>query len=329
MENTIIQQGSFTSTGSAQTLQIRSDLDWIKVYNTTIAAGAQTTAIGVEYMWLRGFPQGAMWEYKKSNAANAANLSVYATTGGFTLIDSTSNPVGTLNATITAVSNAAIPVVTCNANHNLSAGDVVRLINVAGGQQLGGMDFTVGHNTLTNQTFSLDYMAQIVAGTTGSWRKISYDPIFCPRRRSITKITQAAQAVVTMSVTHGYTVGQKVRFVIPAAFGMTELNGLAGTITAIDTTATTGNSITVDINTTTFTPFAFPLTADAPFTPAEVVPFGENTATAISAGVNVLGDSTINTGYIGIQLAAGANSPAGQLNDVIYWVAGKSFSVDN
>jgi hypothetical protein len=129
-----------------------------------------------------------------------------------------------------------------------------------------------------------------------------------------------------MSVTHGFTVGQEVRIIVPDAFGMTEIDGLQGTITAIDTTTTTGNSITVDIDSTAFTTFAFPLAAAVPFSPAMVVPLGE---AATSPYENLLDDATINTGYIGMILAAGADSPAGVTSDVIYWVAGKSFSVDN
>lgn len=329
MDNTILQQGRFTSDGGAKYLQLRSDVDWIKVYNVTQAAASQTTAVGVEYFWQRGFADGGKWTYFKSNAANAANLSQYATSNGFSLIDSSTNVVGTLNTTITAVSNAAIPVVSNSGTNGLSAGDVVRIINVSGAQQLGGFDFTVGYNTLSTGTFSLDYMSQIVAGTTGSWRKINFNPLFYPRRRYVTKITQAASAVVTLSVTHGYTVGQKVRFVVPAAFGMTEMDGLIGTITAIDTTTTSGNTITVNIDSSAFTAFAWPLTATVPFTAAEVVPVGEDTAQALSSGVSVLGDATENQGYIGLKLTGGTSCPGGATNDVMYWVAGKSFSVDN
>lgn len=328
MDNTIIQQGRFTSTGASVTLPLRSDVDWMMVYNVTQADAAQTTALGVKYYWQRGFPASSQWVTYKSNAANAANLEEYMEgTGGFTLIDSSSQTPGTLTATITAISNAAIPVVSALAS-NLAAGTVVRLVDVAGAQQLGGMDFTVGHNTLTANTFSLDYMAQIVAGTTGSFRVIPFDPIFYPRRRFITKITRAASAVVTMSVTHGYKVGQAVRFIVPAKYGMIEMNGLLGTITAIDTTVTTGNSITVNIDSSAFTAFTFPLTAEVPFTFAEVVPVGENTASALSAGVDILTDATINQSIIGMKLDGGASLPAGEASDIIYWVAGKSFSAN-
>jgi len=329
MDNTIIQQGRFTSDGSTVVLSIRSDIDWMAVYNVTQAAASQTTALGVKYYWQRGFPAGAKWSTLKSNAANAANLEAYSTSSGFTLIDGSSTP-GPINATITAISNAAIPVVSNSGTNGLVAGDIVRLTNCAGGAQLGGLDFTVGYNTLTSGTFSLDYMPQIVAATTGSWRKLaSPTSIFYPRRRFITKITKATQAVVTLSVTHGYQVGQLVRMSVPDAYGMTEMDGLLATIVAVDTTTTTGNSITIDVDSSAFTTFAFPVTADSPFTPAETIPVGEDTAEALSAGVDTISDATLNTAYIGISLTGGANCPGGAANDVMYWVAGKSFSVDN
>lgn len=318
----------FTSAGNSVKIDLRSDVDWMAVYNLTQGAANQTTAVGVKYYWQRGMPAGAGWTTFKSNAANAANLETYALTNGFTLIDSSVQAPGVLNATITAVSNAAIPVVSNSGTNGLVAGDVVRLFNVAGAQQLGGIDFTVGYNTLTTGTFSLDYMSQIVAGTTGSWRKINFNPIFYPRRRFITVITQAAQAVVTTSVTHQYEVGQQVRFVVPAAYGMVEINGLTGNIVSVDTT-TTVNSFTVDIDSSAFTAFAFPLTAAVPFSPAEVVPVGEDTSTALIYGVDTLSDATINTSFIGMKLQGGVNCPAGANADVIMWVAGKSFGVDN
>lgn len=329
MAGTIIQQGNFTSDATDKTIRLVSGVDWMEVYNYTVASGAQTTAVGVEYYWQRGFGDGEGIERKKSNAANAANLTALLTSGGFTYVDSSANPNDTLHTDITAVSAAAIPVVTATAAHGLAAGSVVRLFNVAGAQQLGGMDFTVGHNTNGANTYSLDYMSQIVAGTTGSYRRIKYDPLYYPRHRSITKITQAASAVVTMSVTHGYKVGQEVRFVVPAEYGMVEMDGLLGTITAIDTTVTTGNSITVDINSSAFTAFAFPLTAVSPFSPALVVPVGMDTAEAISQAVEISSDATDNDGYIGMLLEAGVDGPAGDTADVIYWRAGVSTAVSN
>lgn len=324
MSGTIIQQGRFTSTGEAVELQIRSDVDWMRVINYTIADADQTSAIGVEYYWQRGMAADTGIEYKKSNAANAANLTDALASGGFTLLDTSGSPLDTLNATVTAISTADPPVVSNSGTNGLVAGDVVRIIDVAGAQQLGGFDFTVGNSTLTTGTFSLDYMSQLGgAGTTGSWRKINFQPQFYPRLRYMTAATAATSAVITLSVTHGFTAGQAVRFKVPAAYGMVELDGLIGNITAV---STANNTITVDIDSSAFTAFAFPADGDEPFSPAIVVPVGE---TANSTYANVLADAADNVSFLGMQLAAGTDSPAGATSDVIYWVAGKSYSVSN
>lgn len=317
MASTIIQSGSFTSDGTAKLLNIRSDLDWMEVVNYTQAATQQATGRGVKFEWYRGMASDTGLEYKKTNSTDALNL-VTLTSGGFTLLNTSSQTPGALTSTITAVSNAAIPVVTNSGTNGLTAGDVVRLIDITGAQQLGGMDFTVGINTLSATTFSLDYMAQIVAGTTGSWRKINFDPQFYPARRFITAISQATSAVIKLSVTHGFTAGQAVRINVPSAYAMTQIDGLVGNITAV---STANNTITVDIDSSAFTAFSFPLTAAVPFTQATVVPIGE---TANSTYANTLDDATDNISYIGMKLAGGAQSPAGSASDVIYWKAGKS-----
>ena len=70
-DNTIIQQGRFTSTGVTKVIQLRSDIDWMRVYNLTVADNNQTTAVGVEYYWQRGFAQDTGIEYKKSKSENS------------------------------------------------------------------------------------------------------------------------------------------------------------------------------------------------------------------------------------------------------------------
>lgn len=325
-------QGTFTQGATASKIRIPlvSDVDFMHVYNITQMTNAQTTAVGVQYYWQRGFPNGAMIEYKKSNAANAANLTVYATTGGFTLIDTTVQTPGALNngsTGISAITNATPPVVTVGSTAGMAAGSVVRLYNTTGADAFGGLDFTVGYNTFSPTQFDLSYMSAGGVGTAGSFRVIPYNPIFYPRVRYIASISKAAQAVVVTTVTHGYQRGMKIRFRVPAIYGMVEMDGLEGTIVAVDTT-TTVNSFTVDIDSSAFTTFAFPANGNQPFTPAQAIPDGEDTAYAATNSLNQLVDAYKNVAYIGIELAAGANSPAGAANDVIYWVAGKSDSVN-
>ena len=109
---------------------------------------------------------------------------------------------------------------------------------------------------------------------------------------------------------------RKIRFIVPTVtattFGMTELNGVEATIVAVGAADADGvtNTITVDVDTLAMTAFAFPLTANGVFTPAQIVPVGMNTAQANTSGVNPFNDARINTGFFGIQLQGGAASPA-------------------
>ncbi len=328
-------QGNFLATGQAVSLNIRQGVDWIKVYNETqlYAAGA---AQGVQFYWQSGMAIGQGVQYTKTAVTGALVPSQIAANAGFFPFDTSIQTPGP-SLGLTGITGANPPVVqTANVAGLIAGSSIVRILSTVGAQQLGGLDFTV--TAIGAGGFTIGYMAQIAAANpgAGSFRVLPYDPYYYPTNRYITKVTQAAQAIVTLSVTHGYQVGQTVRFIVPtvtaAAYGMTQLDGLQGDIVAIGQADADGitNTITVDIDTTGFTPFAFPLTNAPGFTPAQVVPIGESTRTALEFNQNILSDATFNNAVIGITLAAGANSPAGQIingvRDKIYWVAGKSWS---
>lgn len=310
----VISQGTFTADGNGKTLSIRSDVDWIRVINFTLAAAGGGE--GCVYEWYRGMAAGTGIKQLNTGAIEVL------TANGFTLVDSSASMLGANNATVTAISNAAIPVVSATSTAGLNDGDIVRIGDVTGAHQLGGIDFTID-TVVTDTSFRLHYMAQIVAGTGGNFHKINYDALYYPRVRTISKITKAAQAVVTLTVTHNLTVGQKVKFNLSTVNEMMEIDGQIGTITAVDTT---NNTITVDINSTGYTTFVFGLTADADagYTHGHIIPIGE------TAGGNTE-DATLNEGIIGMYLAPGdgttgatVGGPAGQNTNVIYWLAGKT-----
>ena len=325
-------QGRFTSTGSSVILELRSGVDWIWVQNQTVsyAAGANT---GAEFYWQLGMTQGRGTIYTKTAATNALAVGQIAANSGFYLIDTSVNLPGP-SLSLTGITNGNPPVVNTANTGSLRNGDIVRIFSTVGARQLGGLDFTIGALS-AGVSFELAYMSAIASANpgAGTFRRIPYNPYFYPSTRYITKISQAPQAIITLSVDHTYTVGQVVRLIVPtitsAAYGMTELDGLKASIVAINEADADGitNTITIDIDTTGFTAFAFPLTAAPGFTPAQVVPMGENTAQALALGADILGDATRNDAVFGIQLVAGTGSPAGVANDVIYWVAGKSFKV--
>lgn len=328
MSDIMIQpvQGSFTSTGAAKFLPIPSGFDWIEVFNQSTAAAAASTAGIKFYFNPHTMAQGTGFQEHSTAVTGALVPAQLAAGTGFYSIDTSDQQPGGAVA-LTSIDASATPVVATGNTAGLSNGDTVRIYNVIGAQQLGGIDFTIGAVT-ANTSFTLAYMAQIVAATTGTFRRIPFNPIYYPRNRVITKITAATQAVVTLSVTHGYNVGQKVRFIIPTvtatAYGMTALNDVVASIVAVNTT---NNTITVDFDTSGMTAFAFPLTGDGDFTPAQIVPAGMDTAVALQYGVNIHSDASTNTAQLGVLLVAGANSPAGVAGNVISWRAGQSFTV--
>ena len=110
-------------------------------------------------------------------------------------------------------------------------------------------------------------------------------PPFQRAMRLITAITQAANALVTTSFAHNYETGDIVRFNIPVACGMQQINQLTGTITVNGAT-----TFLVDIDTTFFDSFSIPVVAPTDKTNicAQVTPVGEVNSKLTSATQNVL-----------------------------------------
>ena len=152
---------------------------------------------------------GGIVMYK--TVAGVAGLSVDTyVSGGFTLLDTSLQTPGPVNA-LTAITAANPPVVTSVAV-TPAVGSVVRIINPNNQRGIGGLDFTVtAVNPGVSFTIGNMNLLNSVASTAGFWRQILFDPIFYPRRRFITFIRNAAQAVVYLSVTHQFAVGQRIR----------------------------------------------------------------------------------------------------------------------
>lgn len=101
---------------------------------------------------------------------------------------------------------------------------------------------------------------------------------FYPEYRQINAITNAVQAVVTFTEDHEFTPGEIVSFRVGKAFGMDEINNLRAKVLT-----TTNDTITINIDTTTWTPFTTALLNTAGTSPpicvpssSSVVPFEEN-----------------------------------------------------
>jgi hypothetical protein len=297
--------GSFTSDGTTKNISLPSGYDNFEMINITDLGSAAANTNVMKARGTSSFPSGyGLYNPKTSGAATIA-LETMTTTGGFTFITDSAGRNNGASVALTAISRANPAVVSTASTANLvDTVSVVRLYSTTGMLQVAGMDFTVG-TIVANTSFQLKYLNNsgfAADATAGSYRIINADPRFYPRNRYITAITQASSAVITMSVTHGFTVGQLVRIVVPAAFGMTEINGLTGTVTAI---STANNTITVNIDSSGFTAFAFPTsaTAAAGVTFAQVVPVGEAAVNSTSQPYgNLLDDATDNTSFTGISI---------------------------
>lgn len=310
---TLIQSGSFTSTGQNITINLRPGTNYMKVWNST-AIAATTASVGFVWEWNLGM--GGI-EYQENAGQTAVNI--LPRPNDFIPVDTSVYTAGAPVA-ITATTNVVRPIVSTGSTAGLNTGSVVRLTNVTGALNLASYDFSID-TIVANTSFRIaNALANNPgsAGTAGFYRIIPNPPLFYPPRRFIVNITRAAQAVVTTAIDHGLTVGQAVRFRLwpdENNWGMNEIDGLIGNIVAV-----TASTFTVDIDTTSFSTFTFPPATAYPFTRAQVVPVGEE-ANANQSDPNLLNDATVNIGIIGMTLVAGANSPGGQVGDVMYWQA--------
>lgn len=327
--NTLVQQGRFVATGNNVFIPLRGGVDSMEVINFTQWGAAAAGATGVKFEWYNFQANGGGFEYQNEAGTNRL-LAQILTTGGFTFVD-TSNPstiYAPQNTTVTAISTATPPIVSLTSTAGLVSGQTVIFNNIAGAPQFSGIPFTID-TIVANTSFRLPYAPTLaVAGTTANFYPYNYSPTivypnFRPSLNYITAITAGSPTVIKLSMSVQYVVGQTVRIDNPdSKNGMPQINNLSGTITAVNTT---NNTISVNIDSTGFTAFAFPAAGAYPFTPATVTPFGEG-QNALISNPNLLDDSVVNNAQIGMVLFAGVNGPAGQANDVIYWKAFKSFN---
>jgi len=316
------QQGSFTSDGKNKTLKIRSGFDWIRIVNETQHA-ATNNGYGVEYYWRLG--QGTKMTMAYRPAADHT-VGTNIVTSAITVVDSSDFATGS-RISVTAGTNAVQPVYSTGDTSGLTVGSIVR-IDSSAQTNLNGLDFsidTINANTDFRLANALATAPGIAAGAAGYYKLIAPNieiyRMFTPSNRNISNITSASSAVVTTLVDHGYAIGQQVSFKVPEEFGMTQLDGLSGNITAV-----TDSTFTVDIDTSSFTAFKFPSYTLSPFVLASVVPVGDNPA---YSGYMTAPGAFKNQGFSGVILTAGTTGPGGNAGDVISWRAGKSEVVDN
>lgn len=366
MDGTVLSQGSFTVAAGVplKVIEIPSNADFMWVRNFTKSGTVGTTgpATGFNFYWQRGMAAGsAILQYKSNGLATDCTDTI--TVGGFTLYDpsgvsSGSQPIVGPAVATTAATNATQPVVSTASTTGVYVGAIVQKYDAQ--NNIDGIPMYVSAVTL-NTNFTLLtatnalQAAPGVIGGAGVYRIVQY-PLFYPRKLYITNITGTSGAItIATSVQHGLTPGQQIRFSIPSQSGSVELNSNSFNnyqSFTIQSVGAAGDTFTVNAPTGGITAFTFPTIAQvaAGSQYPIVVPFGENTADALSLNVaqvptingqqvfasqsGILADATVNTGYLGMILGTGGTAlllnaavtgPAGTTaGDVVYWVAGKS-----
>jgi hypothetical protein len=311
--------GSFTSDGNARDIQFGTEVSAYFQLNETQFNSTANPGVLKRAWFIRGMADASYMGVQNTNGA-ATDQSIRGTTDGFTPFRSDELP-SFATVAITSVSQASPAVVTATA-HGLVTGDEVRLVNVTNMQQLSGITFTATRTGANTFTIPVNTSGFAAAGAGGTIRRVIQNE-FVLKQRFITNITQATQAVVTTASDHGFSVGDMVSFRLPdnAAYGMTQLNPSAenGYLRAEIVAVGSVTTFTIDVDTTAFTAWTWPTSANS-YNQSRpvVVPVG-----AAGTSPNYLGDATDNVGFMGLTLGT---SVAGDTSDVIRWWA---FAGDN
>lgn len=320
------RSGCFTSDGTDYYLRGISPFFKLEVFNVT-QAEAEASGQGFKFVYYRGMNDGSGIVYTKGAASGGGPEAMLAPSpgpvnvstlegNGFTVINTGENSLGP-EIEISAISTAEPPVATNSGKNALTAGSTVIFTNVEGAPQIAGIPFTVGNNTLSDTTFSIDYLPKLgAAGTKAKARILYIGQNNNAKTFYITKIEKGQQTKVQFSTTHNMKKGDRGTFMIlDDVFGMPEANQLSGCVVDVDTEEKKGNTVTLDIDSRNFSDFTFPDNSNLKFTPAQFIP----------AGVCSTGNAQCclckkgNDIAMAVVLKAGKGSPAGQKGDKIYW----------
>lgn len=257
--------GYYTSDGAAKTINLPYLPDWIEVKVQGNSSGDNWTSSanpGVikEAYWRRGMANDSALALVNTNSA-ATDQKAFYSSSAFNLFTSTPGTFGSA-LSATAINQANPAVASMASTSGIAAGDTVLVTGSTGMLQIAGLPFTVG-TVVANTSIQLKYLNSsgfAAAATAATIKKVLYPNVYLPKLRYITAITKASQAVVTFSSTHGFVAGQTLRLHVSSAFGMVEMDGLLGTIQSVNTST---NTVTLDIDSSAFTTFAFPTSATA------------------------------------------------------------------
>lgn len=321
MAETKIQSGSFISDGSNKELIFNSDIDRIVLENQTEMA-ATNSGHGFRYTWYKDLNYSAIMEYHPAadhtSAINIINDAVLHTS----LLDKDARGYF---VPITSGTNTTQPIYQVADTSQLIDGSVVSIYGTDQ-ESLNGLDFAVNNIVLDTSFQMSSTLANAPGITTGSNGFLVVGSMYSENYNksntsglNIINITKASSAVVTTSTIHSLEAYQTVMFSVSSAYGMIEIDELTGIVTSV-----TDYTFTVDIDSSSFTTFVFPIYTAFPFDQSKVFAIGSRGSQFEGLTVNEFGiPECINeeNGTSSMLLIAGAAMPGGLSGDVINWTA--------
>lgn len=254
-----ISEGRFTGTAATpHFIPLAFVPRMIEIWNKTEYGSSNATP---QVQYALGFAtDDSGTAFTTSNTTGAATLeNAIISSGGFTFFEGGSPPFGPV---VTGASVARANPTEVNINsHGFVTGDTVWIFGTTGMLQIAGLPYLVtrvNDNQFTINIDSTGFAADATAVSAKLWYPVAIPNQFEPFYTAISAITRGVTTLITTPVAHAFVVGQEVYFVIPDEWGIVELDGLKGFVTAI-----TATSITVDINSSAFTAFSFPTSAEA------------------------------------------------------------------
>jgi hypothetical protein len=300
----------------------------VEIINATQYGQLGTGNLNIQTaFWNSNFPTPTFVQYLNAAGTSVLNSSITANA----ITPYTGRPSPQLGPAIVGTTiTQANPALATAAAHGLQTGDIVLMSNNATMKQLGGLYFSVtvtGANTFTIPINTTNFGA---AETGFVIRKVIVGQLFYPQALTISAITQATSMVVSTTIPHNLTVGQKVRILVPAVYGMAQANNIQGVITAIPSQL----SFTLgSVNSSAFSAFAYPTAGGAGFaaaSPPQVIPFGSGPSQVVVPpfwSEDKLDDAESNVQFQGFTIGTGllktsTNAIIGfTASDVLIWTA--------
>lgn len=254
---------------------------------------------------------------------------------GFTVVNAANPSLGPVIA-ISSYTPGSTTVWTTGAAHGFQVGDNVRVYSLTSAPEFSGLVMTVTAVGSTTQ-FTTLLVSTGHLTSVGSVQKVGNVNIpsrslYYPSIRAIAKITLANPMVVTTLVAQNYQAGDVVRFAIPSAYGMQNLNTgnngqpLNFTVSAVNNAVGTQTITFANVDSTSYTAFAWPAASKYPFTFAEMIPQGEGNLNSLNgitpsplpyANQDILGFAKQNQGVNGILVGAGDGTNSATTGGII------------